>query len=452
MTPRPFDLIVVGSGSAAGAVASRCRAAGWSVALIDRRPLGGTCALRGCDPKKVLVAAASAVESVRLLSEKGVRAGGTAIDWARLVGFKRSFTDPVPAERERSLRESGVTVIRGAARFEGPSNLVVDDVRLTATRAIVVATGARPRRLGIGGEDQLIVSDRFLDLSALPASLVFVGGGYISFELAHVAARAGARVSLLHRGERALRGFDPDLVDRLVTRTRRIGVDVRLNTRVVGVEAAGHLRRVSFSGADGDGTLDAECIVHGAGRVPDLDELDLQAGGVRFSEAGVAVNEFLQSVSNPLVYAAGDCADTAAPALTPVAAYEGRVVAANLLEEPRVAARYDAIPSVVFTVPPLARVGLGAVEARQLGLRATGRLIDTSSWQSSRRVGEDAAAARVVVEEETGRILGAHLLGPGADETINLFALAIRHGMTREGLREVLWAYPTHASDVPYMV
>jgi glutathione reductase (NADPH) len=452
MPSRTFDLVVIGSGAGAGSVASRCRAAGWSVAMIDKQPFGGTCPLRGCDPKKVLVGAAAAVDSARLLDGKGVRPSGLAIDWAQLMRFKRTFTDPYPEEREATLTKSGVETFHGAARFTAPSQIVVGGIGLQAARAIVVATGARPADLEISGREHLTASDRFLELPALPGSLVFVGGGYISFEFAHVAARAGARVSVLHRRLRPLEGFDPDLVDRLVVRTRALGVDVRLETEVRAIEAIGTGRRVRFSDGRGGGTLDAECAVHGAGRVADLDGLDLDAGNVRFSRAGIEVNEFLQSVSNPLVYAAGDCAATDAPALTPVAGYESRIVAANLLEGRRAAVRYEAVPSVVFTVPPLARVGLGVAEARQRGLRFSDRLEDTSSWYSSRRVGEGASASRVLVEEGTGRILGAHLLGPCADETINLFTLAIRAGLTKRQFRDVLWAYPTHASDTPHMM
>lgn len=163
------------------------------------------------------------------------------------------------------------------------------------------------------------------------------------------------------------------------------------------------------------------------------------------------MNQYLQSVSNPLVYAAGDCADTDGPALTPVAAYEGRIVAANLLDGNHITPRYEAIPSVVFTVPPLARMGVREEDARAKGISFVSHREDTSTWYSSRRVGESFSGSNVLVEPGSGRILGAHLLGPHADETINLFALASRAGITVDRFKDVLWAYPTHASDTPYM-
>jgi glutathione reductase (NADPH) len=152
------------------------------------------------------------------------------------------------------------------------------------------------------------------------------------------------------------------------------------------------------------------------------------------------------------VYAAGDCAATGAPRLTPVAGYEGRVIAANILEGTHTAVDYSAIPSVVFTIPPLARVGLGEDEARKAGLRFTTRYEDTSTWYSSRRVAERASAFKLLIEEDTNRLLGAHLLGPHADETINVFSLAIRLGVTADRLKQMIWAYPTHASDITSMV
>lgn len=417
--------------------------------MIDKQPFGGTCALRGCDPKKVLVGAAAAIDAAHGLEGRGLRPAGLAIDWAELMTFKRTFTEPYPAHREAGLVRAGIEVMHGAARFVGPSHVAVGATVLEAARAIVVAVGARPADLPTTGGQHLRSSDQFLELPALPPSLAFVGGGYISFEFAHVAARAGARVTILHRGARPLQGFDPDLVDRLVARTRALGIDVRLGAEVRGIEAIDSGFRVGMAAGD---PVDADLVFHGAGRVPDVDGLDLGAAGVQATRRGVAVNEFFQSVSNPKVYAAGDCADTKGPALTPVAGYEGRIVAANLLEGHRTTAEYTAIPSVAFTLPPLASVGLREDEARAQGLQFSAKLQDTSAWYSSRRLGEEVSACKVLVEDKTGRILGAHLLGPHADEVINLFTLAMRAGMNADAFKKVIWAYPTNGSDTAYML
>jgi glutathione reductase (NADPH) len=446
---KTFDLVVIGTGAAASGVASRCRAAGWTVAIVDSRPFGGTCALRGCDPKKVLVGAAEAVDWIRRLDGKGVVPAGARIDWPALMAFKRSLIAAVPRSREEGLARTGIEAFHGRAHFIGPATVAVGADELEG-RHVLVATGAKPADLGIRGHEHLITSEQFLELDDLPASLVFVGGGYISFEFAHVAARAGAQVTIVHRGDRPLELFDADLVDLLVARTRALGIDLQLRTGVTGVERArgGFVVQTSTAGA-----IPAALVVHGAGRVPEIDDLDLDVAGVAWDpRRGVAVNEHLQSVTNPAVYAAGDAAASGGPRLTPVAGSDGRIVAANLLEGNSVAPDYSVVPSVLFTLPPLASVGLGERAARERGLRFVTRHERTAGWYSSRRIGEETSGFKVLVEEGSGRLLGAHVLGPHAEEVINLFAVAMRAGMPAAGLKSMLFGYPTSASDVPYMV
>src|SRR5438552_394522 len=183
MTQR-FDLICIGTGTAASTVASRCRAAGWTVAIIDKRPFGGTCALRGCDPKKVLVGVADVVDWARRMKGRGVDETGFRIEWAELMRFKRTFTDPVPQSKEDSFRKEGIATFHGPARFTGPNSVEVGG-RLLEARYIVIATGAKPASLGIAGEDLITISDQFLELDTLPPRIIFIGGGYISMEFAH---------------------------------------------------------------------------------------------------------------------------------------------------------------------------------------------------------------------------------------------------------------------------
>ena len=449
---RFFDLVVIGSGAAGSTVARRCRAAGWTVAVVDKHPLGGTCALRGCDPKKVLVGAAAALDAAQALDGKGVSPNGLAINWSDLMRFKRTFTDPVPEQRQAALRRAGIETVQGIARFAGPSTLSIGGTTFEAKRAIVIAVGAKPANLEIAGSEHVLTSDDFLELPSLPSSMVFVGGGYIAFEFAHIAARAGARVTILHRGRRPLELFDSDLVERLVQRTRVLGVDVKLRADVHAITAAGRAYRVQFQDAGGDQEIDTDCVIHAAGRVPDLDDMELDIGRVEHSRDGIRVDRFLQSVSNPIVYAAGDCAATGGPRLTPVAGYEGQVVTASLLEGARREVDYSAVPSIVFTIPPLARVGFTEDQARTAGLQFTTRYKDTSTWYSSRRVAERVSAFKLLIEQDSHRLLGAHLLGPHADETINVFSLAIRFGVTADRLKQMIWAYPTHASDISSMV
>jgi glutathione reductase (NADPH) len=447
-----FDLVVIGTGTAAGVVAHKCRRAGWTVAVIDSRPFGGTCALRGCDPKKVLVGAAEAVDQVSRLHAKGVRSDGLRVEWPELMRFKRAMIEAVPGQREAGFARAGIETFHGRSRFEGPTTVTVGDHVLDGRR-LLIAAGAKPADLDIEGREHLITSEQFLELDALPPRILFVGGGYISFEFGHVAARVGANVTIVHHGPQPLTAFDPDLVDLLVARSRALGIDVQLGAAVTKIDKAGTVFTVHAEAHNTTLQTDAELVVHGAGRVPEIDDLNLDAAGVKWDRQGVAVNEYLQSVSNTAVYAAGDAAASGAPRLTPVAGHDGRVVAANLLDEKnRQTPDYAVVPSVVFTIPPLASVGLLESVAGRRDLAFDVHHGDTASWYSSRRVGETHSGFKVLVEKPSGRILGAHVLGPHADDVINLFAMAMRTGATASSLKEILFAYPTVGSDIPYMV
>lgn len=313
-----FDLVAIGTGSGATAAASKCRAAGWQVAIVDSRPFGGTCALRGCDPKKVLVGAADVFDWARRMKGKGIQAEKVQMDWQELMRFKRSFTEPVPKSREQMFAKAGVVAFHGRARFVGPTAIQVGD-DISEGRYVVVAAGQKPADLKIPGMEHLTTSEQFLELGSLSRRALFIGGGYIAFEFAHVAVRVGSQVTIAHRGARPLELFDPDLVEEVVKRTRELGVDVQLGTEVVGVEKGSSELIVRATASGQKRTFEADMAVHAAGRVPEIDDLNLGVAGVEWDERGVRVNEFLQSVSNPAVYAAGDAAASGGPPLTPVA-------------------------------------------------------------------------------------------------------------------------------------
>lgn len=448
---RAFDVIVIGTGTAASTVAGRCREAGRTVAVIDELPFGGTCALRGCDPKKMLRRGPEVMDAARRMDGCGIAPDGLHVDWPALVAFKRSFTDPVPEKREKSFKEDGVATFRGTARFIGKTTLAVGDDLLDG-RHIVIASGARPRSLDIPGEQLVASSTDFMEMERLPRRVLFIGGGYVSLEFAHMVARTGVDVTVLTRGGRPLAGFDPDLVDRLVERSARAGIALRVHADVTEVEQSGSGLRVRASVYGKDEAFDTDLVVHGAGRIPATDALDLEKADVRAGQKGVEVNEFMQSVSNPAVYAAGDVAATVGPPLTPVSSLEGKIAAANLLQGNHLKPDYTGIPSVAFTIPAIARVGLLESEARDQGLDFTSKLTDMSGWFTARRVGETHAAAKTLIENGTGRILGAHLLGPESSELINMFALAMRSGLRAGDLKHFISAYPSAASDVGYLI
>ncbi len=446
-----FDLVVLGAGTAAAATANKCASAGWTVAVVDELPYGGTCALRGCDPKKILRRGAELIDAVSLMRGKGIEADNLRINWPELIAFKRTFTDKMPGRVEGNLVKNGVKTFHGTARFISRNTIDVEGSRLQA-RHILVATGAIPRDLAASGAEHLIDSTGFLELESLPERILFVGGGFISFEFAHIAARAGSTVHIIDHGERPLKAFDPDLVDKLIQRTQGLGIEFCPRTELHSIEKAHDGYNVVARTNDDTRNWKVDLVVHGAGRVAALDRLGLETAGIEYGNRGVKVNEFLQSVSNPAVYAAGDASDTAGWPLTPVSFLEGRVAAANMLKGNNRTADYRGVPSAVFTIPELTRVGLLESEAAESGLDYRVKLTDTSDWYSNVRVGEDCAAVKVIFDNRTDEILGAHLLGPEYAEVVNLFGLAIRLGLKTRDLKKMVSAYPSVGSDFGSML
>lgn len=445
---RLFDLIVLGSGTAAVSAAEKCAAAGWSVAVVDELPYGGTCALRGCDPKKLLRRGAEIINDAKLMRGKGIEDGGLKIDWRDLVAFKRSFTDKMPGRIEGGLDKNGIATFHGQARFLNETTVEIGGQTRLQGRHILIATGAEPRPLSMPGADHVIDNAAFMELDDLPKRILFIGGGYISFEFAHLAVRAGSSVCIADHGARPLKEFDPDLVDRLVVHSRQLGIDVRMDTVLESIERVGEGYLVRMKSDAQTAELAVDLVVHGAGRVPAIGRLDLAAAGIERTDAGIRVNGHLQSVSNPAVYAAGDAADTPGLPLTPVAAFEGKVAASNMLKGNHAEPDYRGVPSVVFTIPELARVGMLEIEARAAGYDIRVVVNETGEWFSNFRVGETCAATKIIIDNQTGAILGAHLLGPGYAELINYCGLAIRLGVKASDLKKMVAAYPTVASDL----
>ncbi|MFD2936354.1 dihydrolipoyl dehydrogenase family protein [Spirosoma flavum] len=444
-----FDLIVIGTGSAGATVAQAAREAGKKVAIIDKLPFGGTCSQRGCDPKKVLVGVAELIARSEQMSGKGI-SGSPTINWADLMRFKKTFTDSVPQRTETKFADLNIQSFHGAATFLSANTVRVGEEELKASH-IVIATGQRPKPLDIPGEELLVDSTGFLELAELPKEVVMIGGGYISFEFAHIAARAGAKVTILHQGKRPLEGFDADLVELLVKAMESIGIRIVLEANVTAVEGKADKLTVRYSQQRKSHSISTNLVIHAAGRVADVAELDLEKAGVELDKKGVVANEYLQSVSNPAVYACGDVADKGLP-LTPLASYEGRIVADNILNGNRQTYQDNPIPTAVFTIPTLASVGLTEEQAKKQGRKVNVTFQETSDWYTSRRINESFAAFKTLVDEDTNQIVGAHLLGSGCDEVINLFTLAMKHHISAKDLGDTLLAYPTHGSDLKSML
>ncbi|WP_292518882.1 NAD(P)/FAD-dependent oxidoreductase [Methanoculleus sp.] len=448
---REYDVLVIGTGVAGSDVAWHCREAGMRVAIVDCRDYGGTCALRGCVPKWVLAGATTAVASVRDRQETGIT-GDVSIDWPRLIAFEHTFTDPIPRRKEEGFRGAGIHTYHGFARFTGPNRVAIGNDTFTA-RYIVIAAGAHPRPLNVPGEDLITPSEDFFYLPKLPERIIFIGGGYISFEFAHVATRAGSTVTILQRSGRVLSGFDPDIAERLVLATREIGIDVQVNMPLISVERKTAGLRVRAGKPGKEEIFDADMVIHGAGRVSVVEGLDLAAGNIETDRRGIVVDDHLQSVSNPAVYVAGDASPNS-PQLTPVAVMDAHIVVDNILHGNTRTADYSVVPSAVFTTPSIASVGLTEEEAKEKGIPYVVNAGDLSGRFTNRGIGEKHAGYKLLVDGDSRRILGAHLIGPSVGEVINIFALAIKHNLTVDNLTldAIPWAYPSSTYDIIHMI
>ena len=444
-----FDVVVLGAGNAGLAAAGVAKQAGKSVLVVESRDVGGTCPLRGCVPKKVLVAAAEALDHIARASEHGISVGPATLDWPSLIARKQTFVEGVPAAFEDSLKGRGIELMHGPVRFAGRHTVAVNGGRVRADK-VVIATGSKPRALPIPGFDLALTSEDILELDHVPQSLVFIGAGVIGLEFTHVLARAGTKVTVIEIAPRPLPGLEADVVDKLTEETRRLGVDIFSGARTTAIEAAAGGVTVRFEHAGEARQVSAEMVANGAGRVADVEGLDLEAGDITHEGAAIAVDRYLRSRTNPDVFVAGDVIES--PQLSPVATYEGRIVGHNIVNDALIAPDYRAVPAVVFTVPALASVGLTEQAAQAAGHDVEVKLNDMTGWRSAKTHAETAAFAKVLLDKQSGHILGAHLLGHGAGEIVHLFAFAIKHGITAEALKDEVYAYPTFSSDIKFLV
>jgi len=447
---KKYDLVVIGTGVAGVTAAYNCREAGLTVAVIDKRPFGGTCALRGCDPKKVLVGSAEIMDRIHRMNGLGIEEG-SRVNWEDLMTFERSFTKNYSERSEKGFLSAGIDTYHGTASFVSESEIVVNEDQI-AFNYLLIAAGAKPALLHLKGEEYVLLSDDFLELDHLPKRIVFIGGGFISFEFAHIAALAGSEVHILHRSSTPLKNFDQELVALLIKRSEELGIHLHLNTEPTEVVKIDD--HYVVHAVENGKNIEIECdgVFHGAGRIPDVDELNLEKGRVAHDKHGITVNEFLQSVSNEKVYAAGDVAASKGIPFTSVATRESLVVAENILKGNVRQLDYSVVPSIVFTQPKLAMIGLTEAKAIEKGYEILVKRFDTTNWYTYRRTHEAYAMNKTIIDKKTGKLIGVHILGSNADELINYFALLMKFNLPYEEVKTMIFAYPTSASDLEYFL
>lgn len=324
-----FDIVIIGGGNAGFGVSAVASEAGKTIAFVEEWDFGGTCPNRGCTPKKVLVAAAHALHEIELASVHGIGVGKPRLDWAKLIARETGMIDFIP-DAMAGVAEKRGKVFRGHAKFVGPNSIDVDGTVLEAEN-IVIATGSKPRSLPISGADLMITSDEVLLERERPESVVFIGGGVIAMEFSHVYARAGTDVTILEALPQLLPRLDADAVAAIQGETERIGVSVKTGVKVNEIREDGGKLTVEFEHDGAIHTVRADRVVNGAGRVANVDTLDLAAGNVKHDGIAVEVDDHLRSTSNPAVWVCGDALVTS-PQLSPLATYEGRIVGKNIVE------------------------------------------------------------------------------------------------------------------------
>ena len=439
-----FDVVILGGGNAGFGVSAVAHEAGKSIAFIEELDFGGTCPNRGCTPKKVLVAAAHALHEIEIAGIHGIDVGKPTLDWAKLIDREKDMIGFIPDAMAGVAAKRG-EVFRGHARFVGPNAVDVDGTVIEGDN-IVIATGSKPRPLPIPGAEHLITSDDVLSERTLPQEVVFIGGGVIAMEFSHVYARAGAKVTILEVMPSLLPRMDKDAVDAVQQESERIGIVVKTGVEVKEIAKQNGKLRVAFKHGGKEQSLDADRVVNGAGRIANVDTLDLAAGNVAHDGIRVDVDSYLRSTSNPSVWVCGD-ALVASAQLSPVATYEGRLVGRNIVEGPSVEPDYAALPSCVYTVPALSSVGLTEQEAKEQGLDVAVSTNDMTGWFSGKSYGETVAWSKVLVDEANDRFVGAHMVGHQGEDLIHLFSMAMQHGISASRFKETSFAFPTFSSD-----
>ncbi len=451
-----YDVVVVGSGTGGQTAAHALNTRGLKVAVVESsdRP-GGICALAGCQAKKYFYEAAETVARSRHLADKGIAQTARG-DWAAVLEQKSAFTENVPDGTIDGLMSAGIDFIEGRARFAEDGSLSVDGESLPADH-IILATGARPMPLPIEGIEHAIDSGAFLDLTALPRRIVFIGGGFISFEFAHFAARLGppeSRITILEAADRPLGPFDGEMVNLLISAGEAEGIRVETSVKITSITRTGDELTVHTAAG---GAYPADLVVQGAGRVPEIDSLNLDAAGIRYSRRGIEVTDGMRTTSPAEggVFAVGDCAATVQ--LARVADYEAQVAARNIVaaREGGEPARIDyrTVPAVLFTYPQYAMMGVTEASLLAAGTpyrRSFGKGV---RWPTYRRVGMEHAAFKILVGKDD-QILGAHILSDNATGMINTLRMAAvnKMGVGELYRHSIMTPYPSRESDLLYML
>jgi glutathione reductase (NADPH) len=440
-----FDVFVFGTGSAGQLVAKQCMQAGKKTAIIDVRDYGGTCSQRGCDPKKLMLASMEAFEFAKNMVGNGI-VKLPEIDFNAAHNYAKRYTANIPKNTEESFKKAGITCLHGEGSFIGKNTVQVGKKQYQSD-IFVIATGLRPMKLGIPGEEFMLTSPDFFELEQPPKKVVFVGAGYVGMEFSHMLHRSGSQVTILEQGNQILGPFENFTANFLEKASSAMGIDIRKNARVSSIEKDGDGRYIVYYYKDDVmHQITTDCVFNTAGRVASIDSLNLEKAGVVIDKNGVIVNSQFQSTSNPNIYACGDVSNQNLP-LTPLSSREAKVAADNITKGNR-EFDYLNIPSVAFTIPNCGGIGMTEKQAERSEKKFKVIEKDASGWFNNKRINAGYYAYKLIIEEETDLILGAHILGKEASEQLNMFAIAMKAGMTLDELQDTIFTYPSWGNDL----
>ena len=443
-----YDLVVIGGGSGGIAMANRAASYGAKVALIESGRLGGTCVNVGCVPKKIMWNAASIAHVFHEAGDYGFTAKLERFDWSALKKNRDDYVAWLNGRYQAGLEKNGVKWIRSRGRFDGPSTVSVDGARLEAAH-IAIATGGRPIVPKWNGAELGITSDGFFELPRQPRRVAIVGAGYVAAELAGVFRALGSEVVLLVRRSSVLMSFDELLREAVMREMAADGIEIHTNTHVR--EAVRETSGITLRCLEGADLKGFDCVLWAIGREPLTDDLNLTAAGVKTDAARHVVTDEWQNTHVPGIYAVGDV--TGREALTPVAIAAGRRLSDRLFGgQPQRKLVYENIPTVIFSHPPIGTVGLTEAEARARhgdAVKVYKTEFTPLFYALTRR--KSKAAMKLVTVGKEERIVGCHTFGPGADEMLQGFAVAVRMGATKRDFDDTVAIHPTSAEELVTM-
>lgn len=440
-----FDLIAIGAGSGGLAVAKRAAQLGKRVAVVESDHSGGTCVNKGCVPKKVMWYAAHLAHAVDDAPGFGIPTTRGATDWQKLVGGRQDYVHNITKYWDRTLEESGITHLRGLASFVDAHTVEVEGSHYQAEH-IVIATGGRPSLPDLPGAELGMSSDGFFQLSQQPKRVAVIGGGYIGVELSGVLQALGSEVTLVIRDERPLEHFDRLMGETLLAEMEAQGIEVVKHCSVTGL--SGEPGNIQVQTDNHPITDSFDAVIWAIGRQANSDKLRLSAAGIEAESNGVISVDEYQNTNVPGIYAVGDV--TGKAQLTPVAVAAGRKLAERLFaNQPDSKLDYDNIPSVIFSHPPIGTVGLTEQQARsRFGDEAVVYQTSFTPMRYALDTHRSTTAMKLVCAGEEQRVVGIHIIGDGADEMLQGFAVALKMGATKADLDNTIAIHPSSAEEL----